>query len=64
MKQALRELKDELQMILMRVIEMETYQREKDAGKVVAPDGFPRRTFTGTYRGSKQGLLSLPDQAE
>jgi len=63
MRQALRELKEDLVMLLSRVREMEAYQRDKDSGKFEGgiKDAYPR-TWTGTFRGTQRELAEIPDK--
>lgn len=61
MKTALRDLKDDLQMCLMRLIEIEQHVQGLERGDCVGAklkDSY-KRTFTGTFRGTQRELGEL-----
>ena len=57
----LREIREDLNKLLHDIMELESYMREVEAGKVSVPEDFPQRTHTGTWRGR---IPKLPASGE
>ncbi len=53
-----REIREDLTRLTNQLMEIEAFLRDVSTGKVENPDGFPRRTHTGTWRGSIKELAA------
>ena len=59
-----REIREDLTRLTSQLMEIEAFLRDVGTGKVQTPEGFPRRTHTGTWRGSMRDLAKKEQEEE
>lgn len=51
MKGIIREIREDLNRLVHQLMEVESFLRDVQAGKIQPPPGYPQRSHTGTWKG-------------